>query len=198
MNESWGEQGEQRAARAPELGSSRARRDAGHLGDLVVRVTTEVVQHENRSRSGWEPGDRGIEVDPIVRTVGGARGTRSPQVVGQRHHVTALVASDLVQDDVHGETVQPCGDGALTAKRRQPLPRANERVLHELLRFALVARHAPAQQVDRRGVRTVERFEGRDVTRLRPPNQRQIVGGVRGLRGGLPRAGSKGHTVYRG
>ena len=50
--------------------------------------------------------------------------------------------------------MDPRRERALSAKRRKPLPRADEHVLHEVARVALVAHHAPAERVDgRRRVR---------------------------------------------
>ncbi len=72
-----------------------------------------------------------------------------------------------IEHDVHRQSMQPRSDRALAAKRRQTLPRPHESVLRQLASLALVARHAVAQEVDRRRVGAVQRLERRDVARLR-------------------------------
>ena len=68
--------------------------------------------------------------------------------------------SQLHQRRVDGNAVQPGTESRFTPEGREPLPGPDKDVLHQLIRAALVADHAPHQRVHPRHVRPVEPLEG--------------------------------------
>ena len=69
-----------------------------------------------------------------------------------------------LQDHVHGDAMQPGGEGGVASEQVELLPGADEDVLGQLVRLVSPG-HAADQAVDAREVRAVEALVRLDVTR---------------------------------
>ena len=69
------------------------------------------------------------------------------------------VGLHAIDDDVHGDPMEPGAEAAVSTERRQLLPRPDERVLRQLLGERAIAGHPHAEGVDAPDVRPIEPLE---------------------------------------
>src|SRR3989475_9827983 len=86
-----------------------------------------------------------------------ALGPKGPPARGPR--------SGAVGRDVHGDSEQPRVEGRLPPERREPFPRADERLLGDVPRLLCVPQDVEREAVDPLTVFLDERLERRDVAR---------------------------------
>src|SRR5207302_9332661 len=79
---------------------------------------------------------------------------------------------------VDGDPVEPCEDHRATLEAADAAPRAQKRLLQDLLGFATVAEAAQRDGVQAVGMYVGKRFEGTDVAGLGPTDQ-LVLGHVR-------------------
>jgi hypothetical protein len=152
-----------------ELRLRRSRCHAEHLGDFFMFVAFYVVQNEHSSCSSRQSRDCFLEIEKIARSEWGPGPGMSVHssgiiVVFLEPRTAASFALSRIEYDVHGQSVQPGSERALTPKQLQLFPRPNEHVLRELLGPKPVARHSSAKGEDAVYVRAVEAFEGATVS----------------------------------
>jgi hypothetical protein len=141
-----------------ELGFGCANSHSLHLGNLVMLVALNVMKHEYLSRSFWEPLDRGFEIDtktwylrPRLNALERVFRIGKP-AAGGGERLT------LCKNHIDRHSVQPRAERRLPAKRRELLPRSNEDVLCNFVRFVR-AEHPSSQTVHSIHVRSVEALE---------------------------------------
>ena len=124
------------------------------------------MQHEHCARTAGELHERGVEVDACVDLAGRRPRAKGGVVALDQPRCVALGRSQLLEDDVHAESMEPRRQRALAAERRQPLPRPNEDVLYEIDRLTVASDHSATEPEDGRRVGAVERLECLDVALL--------------------------------
>src|SRR5450759_744768 len=149
--------------RAVQLRFRCARRNLEHRRDLVVLVPFHVVQHEDLAGAVRELLERGFEVHAEIARLRGARQRLEDVLAVVQPRPPHLVRPEPLDDDVHGEAVQPRGERGVAPKRPKLLPEADEDVLRELVGVA-TRRHPPDEAVDARQMRPVEFLESANVT----------------------------------
>src|SRR3989442_64194 len=157
-----------------QLRFRRSRDDAEHVGDLVVLVALDVVQHEHLARAVGEAAHRVVEVHRDVRGMRPAR--RRFERRGGVVEASPLHAERRAprQDHIHGQAVQPGPEGRFAPEGRELLPGADEDVLGDVV-GSFQTHHAAHQAVDARRVRAVQALE-------RTPVPARREGRVRGFR----------------
>ena len=129
---------------------------AEHVGDLVVRVSLEVVQDYDFAQSCAQTREGSIDVDPRLR---GER--RCMQLLDWgRGHARGDVPRHfgVSQEDVHGDAMEPRAESRLAAKLTETLPGVDEHLLRAIVR-QIVPDDASRQRVDARRVCDVEPLE---------------------------------------
>ena len=149
-------------ARPVQLPFRRPGGDLEHHRNLAVLVTLDVVQHEDFSRAGRQPGDGALEVDLEIRA---SRSHREPvERLRAVRHPLALdrERSPPLDHHVDREAMEPGRERRLAAELTQFLPGPHEDVLRDLVGL-LRAEHPAGQAVDPADVGPVEPLEGRPV-----------------------------------
>ena len=117
-----------------QLRFRRPGHDPEQLGDLLVPVSLEVVQHEHLSCPVGEPAHRLLEIhrDLGRRRRAGGRLQRTLRVV-----VAPALAAERRpprEDYVHREAVEPGPEGSFAPEGRELGPGADEHVLRYVVR----------------------------------------------------------------
>jgi hypothetical protein len=119
---------------------------------------------------------RRVEVHLILGRACDSRGGAQLLVVrGFDAGDAALVAAHGQQHRVHGEAVQPRGEGALTAKAVHTFPQAHEDILHCLLGTGTFSRQAQAQRQHASRVAPVQDLERQHVAACSAACQLAVV-----------------------
>lgn len=144
------------AAHRPEL-------DAECGGDLLVRETLDVAEHDRGTELGREGVQRLLHVRVEVRVVEdllrGGLTARQPlgRVVTEGVETDPLLAADHVQEEIRRDPVQPALEGAGGVGRQRPED-ADEDLLGEVLGVVLVARQPVGEAVHAGAVRADDLF----------------------------------------
>src|SRR5205809_607867 len=116
----------ERHAGMMQLRFRRAGHDPQHVGDLLVPVPLDIVQHEHLPRAVGQAPDGLLEVHRQLRR---RRAPRHPvEDVGRVVIAAALCAEGGApgEDDVHRQAVQPCPERLFAPERRELGPCTDE------------------------------------------------------------------------
>ena len=104
-----------------------------------MRIAVEVVQHENGTGAGRQPGDRALEIQRLPIRSRSELGRMFCEIgIGPLEPANALAAA------VGGDAAEPGPQTRLPAELVEPLGRTNPRVLQRILGIAV----GPAYQTD--------------------------------------------------
>jgi hypothetical protein len=134
--------------------------------DLFVFPTFDIMQHQNRTRTGRQTRYRSFEIHAEGGAdAGGIATTQTDQhrIVGFQILVVAARAQ-VHQCCVDREPMQPCAERTLEAKPGQCLPRAHERFLGQFFRSRIVAaNHSPDDRMHAPHMLAIERLESAHI-----------------------------------
>ena len=135
--------------------------------DLLVGAALDVVEDEDRACAGRQRRERLREIEALLRRGRPRRGLERDRVLGRHDpRVAPAPRAALRERHVHGQRVEPRGEGALAAEGPELAPGADEHLLRQLLGERRVARHPQTQGEHLPLVLAIEALEGEQVPGL--------------------------------
>jgi hypothetical protein len=143
---------------------------------LVMLVTLDIVQNENRPVARRQLFHRALQINPVNRSAQAQiRGANIfPGATGvliglrgffQRSHRERLL-SQAHQDNVNGHPVQPGRESRFAAERADFAEQLQERFLHQIFRVRWVIYHAQAKGVDAAAVESIQKLKSLRISGL--------------------------------
>jgi hypothetical protein len=141
-----------------QLRLGRPSSQSEHLGDFLVPIAFDIMQHKHLFRPVGQTLHGGLEVHCQLQP-----GTASGDNVQRRISLQVSLSSGAEclspsQDHVHGQAMQPGTEGGFTPECAQLLPGPDEDVLGHLVGIVIV-QHAPNQAVDPGHMVSIEPLE---------------------------------------
>ena len=153
---------------------------AQHLGNFIVFVTLDIMQHKDDAVSRRQTLDGPPQVDPIDGSGQDiVTGTDVPpgtifvlrlQGLLQRNFREPFLAQ-VHEHYVHRQAMQPGGERRFTAKRGDLAIKLQEGLLRQVFRFRRVADHAQAKRIHPALVQTIQGCEALGIAQLGAVNR---------------------------
>lgn len=157
-------------------------------------IALDVVQHEDEPGALGKPRDGRLEIERVA-TPDRRRRRRAFESFRFRGGHDSILSPPrgalLAEEDVHGQSMEPGGEGALTPKGGEPLPCPDEDILGEIGGGGGIACEAEAEGVDAADMGTIEGAEGLFVSRLGQANELRHQPGPSGGGGGRDQRGEE-------
>jgi len=102
------------------------------------------------------------------------RPVETQRIVGESHRIATLFAQPH-ERLVHADSMKPCAEGRLGAKRRDLLESLEQAFLQYILRVGVAADHSQEHSVEASFVRSHQGLERADVASPRRCDQRDLV-----------------------
>src|SRR6267378_4018610 len=110
------------------------------LGDFLMLIALDIVQHESEPGSFRERSDCAFHVHPRLHPARSCRACETRSVFHWKHtRRPPLVASRVLEHCVDRESMQPRRECAIAAKRIEPAPGLYEDILQQLRSVGRVA-----------------------------------------------------------
>lgn len=161
------------------MGFARSDGNVQKVGDFVVLVAFDIVEHKDEPCPLGQRGDGFFQVQTCARfRVPGSAQIRRQIIRGDNAGPSPLARPQVAQHGIDSKTAQPTPKGPVPTKGVNPFPHAHEYLLRHLLCLVRVGQHPEADGIDPPDLLTIERFEGLVVAALHPTDEVGYADGV--------------------